>query len=99
MTKEKLISAARACRSRIEHAQGPEIGPPRRDVNAEPNTHAGNQHLVFMCEEIECMVEDETKREKTMRWLGFVQGALWQADYVSIEELKELNRPDVEGPK
>jgi hypothetical protein len=33
------------------------------------------------------------RREKAMRWLGFVQGYLWTATYCTIEDLKKVNRP------
>lgn len=36
------------------------------------------------------------KREKAMRWLGFVQGALWAQNQATIDELKRMNMPD--GP-
>lgn len=36
------------------------------------------------------------RREKLMRWLGFLQGALWSLGVYSIEELKSHNMPD--GP-
>lgn len=34
--------------------------------------------------------------EKAFRWLGFIQGALWQAGIYSIEELANHNKPDGE---
>lgn len=34
------------------------------------------------------------RREKLMRWLGFVQGILWQIEAFTLEELKSHNRPD-----
>ena len=37
----------------------------------------------------------EGRREKLMRWLGFIQGALWQRG-VPLEELKNHNRPETE---
>lgn len=36
------------------------------------------------------------RREKLMRWLGFMQGAWWLADVYTLEELKNHNRPDEE---
>ena len=33
------------------------------------------------------------KREKAMRWLGFVQGTLWGWGLATIEELKQMNAP------
>lgn len=34
------------------------------------------------------------KMEKAMRWLGFVQGALWMEGFCSIDELKDMNKPE-----
>jgi len=33
------------------------------------------------------------RREKAMRWLGFVQGTLWGWGIATIEELKKMNAP------
>jgi hypothetical protein len=33
------------------------------------------------------------RREKSMRWLGFVQGFLWAMHVATIDELKSVNRP------
>lgn len=38
----------------------------------------------------------EGKREKLMRWLGFMQGAWWTAGVYSVDELKAHNMPDGE---
>jgi hypothetical protein len=35
----------------------------------------------------------EGRREKAMRWLGFIQGVLWMLG-VPLEDLKNMNRPD-----
>lgn len=32
------------------------------------------------------------EREKLMRWLGFMQGAMWDMGYYTIDELKNHNR-------
>jgi len=37
---------------------------------------------------------DEGRREKFMRWLGFIQGALWADGVYGIDDLKEHNRPN-----
>lgn len=38
---------------------------------------------------------DEGNVDKSMRWLGFIQGALWAVGFYSIDELKEMNKPTV----
>lgn len=47
-------------------------------------------HLLFMCEEI--VKFDDT--EKTMRWLGFIQGVMWAEGLASINEMRNWNRPN-----
>ncbi len=37
-----------------------------------------------------------SKKEKAMRWLGFIQGALWGAGLTTIEEMKHVNMPEAE---
>lgn len=36
---------------------------------------------------------NEGRREKVMRWLGFIQGVLWATKVYSVDELKNHNRP------
>lgn len=35
----------------------------------------------------------EDRREKLMRWLGFMQGAWWASGVFSVEDLKKHNMP------
>lgn len=66
-------------------------------------------HLLFMCNEIERMIAEPdgpvggpenrpghtvSTRDKAMRWLGFVQGALWAGNLATIAELKRMNMPE-----
>ena len=44
-------------------------------------------HLKWMLGEMKTM----TDTEKLMRWIGFVQGALWSLGYVSIDSWREMN--------
>ncbi len=36
----------------------------------------------------------KARREKAMRWLGFLQGALWMGLGVDLKDLKRMNMPD-----
>ena len=49
-------------------------------------------HLKFMCIEAQTFV-DQNRIEKAMRWLGFLQGALWSHNHFSLEELKNHSKP------
>lgn len=50
-------------------------------------------HLVLMISKIRKFLV-EGRREKAMRWLGFIQRVLWAEDIYTIDELKEHNRTD-----
>ncbi len=60
---------------------------------SEPDTATTLQHVLWMCEEIPNLV-DAGRIEKSMRWLGFVQGCLWQIGLLTIGDLKENNKPN-----
>jgi len=36
---------------------------------------------------------DGGRRDKAMRWLGFVQGYLWSIGAAEIDDMKDDNRP------
>lgn len=52
-------------------------------------------HLKYMVIEIVTMVtfapDDSETREKLMRWIGFMQGALWSRGYFSLDTFREMN--------
>lgn len=52
-------------------------------------------HLKHMIIEMTTMnnfePDDQLTREKLMRWLGFLQGALWSRGYFSLDKLREMN--------
>ena len=65
--------------------------PPRmRRWMTEEEVH----HLRSMIDRARPMVDKPEKREKLMRWIGFMQGALWSSEAVSLEALKRMNKPD-----
>lgn len=50
------------------------------------------QHVVFMCDEGQRLV-DAGKIEKAMRWLGWVQGVAYASDWATLDDLKRMNMP------
>lgn len=50
-------------------------------------------HLVQMIPQMRDMLT-EGRREKLMRWLGFMQGVLWSVEIFTLEELMAHNKPD-----
>ncbi len=64
--------------------------------SAEIEDCAWRAHFKFMCVEGQKFV-DEGRRDKAMRWLGFLQGVLWECGHRTLDELKNDSRPDVEN--
>jgi len=56
-------------------------------------TLARFKHLLFMAQEIPKLM-DAGRVEKAMRWLGWLQGALWAAGMETLEEAKLRNAPE-----
>lgn len=94
MTKEKIIAALRMYEDEIMEIS---MKYPEQDgVNSGSYTSisSAKAHIKYMCRQTVQFLE-EGRVEKAMRWLGFIQGALWVLGEYSIAELKEHNRPDV----
>jgi hypothetical protein len=54
------------------------------------------QHARWMCQRA-CSFVDDGRLEKANRWLGFIQGVLWVCGVATIDEMRDLNRTEVEG--
>jgi hypothetical protein len=75
------------------------IEPAKHDPNANPcgagyivfRSLAVKKHLRAMLDEMDQFIA-EGKREKFMRWLGFMQGVLWTQGVYTLDELKNHNR-------
>lgn len=96
MTNEKLI--------RILDGYLHELGGihPRRYTHPDElvrfplhSTFRIRRHLLWMCVTAKGLVE-ESRTEKAMRWLGFIQGALWASGKKSLTDLKHDSMPDDE---
>lgn len=62
----------------------------------ESQRHVDNDlvaHMLTMIPQMRVFIA-EGRREKLMRWIGFIQGSLWVMGAFSIEELKQHNMPD-----
>ena len=101
MTKEKILEAVIQCESIINenmeyfNFSSLQSSPKRVDpeIDIEVNGPGFLRHLLFMCGEIRVMLEED-RREKVMRWLGFLQGALWSSG-IPLDTFKNQNRPDI----
>jgi hypothetical protein len=103
MTGEKVIKALRAHDAQMvtiymeARARVPDITvqqPERNLVAFTTDERIG--HLRWMIQETIGFVH-AGRLEKAMRWLGFIQGALWVLEISTIEESKRLNMPDGEA--
>jgi hypothetical protein len=95
MTNEKLLEAFAAC-ERLIRAEEPDAQPSRFPGHAKLGAFSRSTvacHLLYMC-----LAGDEFvlagRREKAMRWLGFIQASLCFLYPLSIDDLKTMNRPD-----
>lgn len=52
-------------------------------------------HCLWMLSMIRSFVSNSDDREKTMRWLGFVQGVLYTKGIYTIDEMREHNRNNI----
>lgn len=87
MTREKCLEVV----DRYERFLAP-LGPHKKDRDMV-------EHILGMLPKMREMLLDSGDhydpwtRGKFMRWLGFIQGVLWQRKWFTLEELKEHNRP------
>jgi hypothetical protein len=55
-----------------------------------PDPLAALSHCHWMLDEIVVFLAED-RREKAMRWLGFLQGVLWEEGEYSIDDLMKHN--------
>lgn len=67
---------------------------PWRRISDQPQI----DHLRDMIPRLRVLIA-EGRREKVMRWYGFIQGALWMLGAFTVDELKDHSNPDVEPPQ
>jgi len=55
--------------------------------------YSEDHHLHKMIPQMEEMSQhnDYATREKLMRWLGFMQGVMWEHDHYTIDDLRKMN--------
>jgi hypothetical protein len=91
MTDAKVLEVLKVYRQSFE-ARGvaKRRSPPEAQAAAQIDRLA---HLHWMLDEIESFLA-AGRREKAMRWLGFIQGCLWADGLYTVAEMKDQNRPD-----
>jgi len=95
MTDDKIREVLDRYEARINHMLGSgNISRSRATVKKRERL----RHLRDMIPKMRGMLDTSAlltaHREKLMRWLGFMQGALWVKGIYTIDELKAHNRPD-----
>jgi hypothetical protein len=63
-------------------------------LNVGPGNSKAFEHCLWMCYEIERQVR-AGERDKAMRWVCFIQGVLWVSGLLSIDSMRDDNRPAV----
>ena len=64
-----------------------------RDMPQDPRV----DYAADFCDRLIAMIDREPeRREKIMRWYGWIQGALWALGVYTVDELKAHSRPDME---
>lgn len=61
------------------------------DVTLPEQRRIVYEHVLAMIDRIDPLVE-AGRRDKAMRWYGFIQGVLWVMGMYSIDELREHSR-------
>lgn len=71
------------------------LKPTRHHDLRSPTRQQIMEHGMYVAQQIDLFVSQQ-RREKAMRWLGFLQGLAWVASggRVSIEDLGRLNMPE-----
>ena len=82
----QALRAIEAARETLRTAY-PGLEPSRNIEALEPLERA--RHLLWMCGEIEGFLSQDL--DKAMRWLGFVQGALWVMGLRGIDAMRRDN--------
>jgi len=83
MKEEKILQATGIYRAKFKELQ---VVPEQSDTDTLARA-------AWCAEQIPAFLA-EGRREKVMRWLGFVQGVLFATRVFSVEELKNHVRPD-----
>ncbi len=100
MNSEDICRAAKASLKQLDKFY-PDVTPrgmedyEKRDLASTVYLKYRIAHYKWMCVMIPKFLAEGTrsKRDKAMRWLCFVQGALYELNITSIEQFKLANRP------
>ena len=98
MTPERTIEAFDACAAAVSRDGDWNTDPLEMSEQGKGSRAVSvpfwlrMRHLLFMCGKGKEFVR-AGRTEKAMRWLGFLQGAIWAFGLASIDEMKHWNMP------
>ena len=61
-----------------------------RDNNFDGPDKANSEHLIWMCENVDC---ENWPIDKISRWLGFIQGILIYNNILTVDDERNFTRP------
>ncbi len=88
----EIIEKYESMLSKLDFVARPERANPELR-GTDMSLGARLRHLLWMLGEMRTFLK-EGRREKLMRWLGFVQGAFWCDGIASVDSSKRDNMPD-----
>jgi len=98
MTPTKVKAVFQIYLARLD-TQYPNVEPQQMTPNAQMHEVSRGltyeteiAHLKYVCIQGQKFL-DEGHAEKSMRWLGFIQGVLWARGMYTLDDLKNHNRP------
>ena len=89
MTDQKILEVLRLYEKHVAKMGAKKI---KADFNARPIADDDINHLATMIPQMREFIK-ANGREKVMRWLGFVQGVLWNKGEFTLNELRNHNKP------
>lgn len=89
MTREKFAQAVAGLRVFLGPVMGPERASPHKLLERPEHL----KHCAWMLGEM-MPLYDAGRVEKAMRWLGYVQGVFVALCLCTLNDVKELNKPD-----
>jgi hypothetical protein len=81
------------------YARALQVDPVRGDPAAlNRDKDADMRHLVWMCGQVIEFVNTQ-RMAKANRWIGFIQGVMWSYGVMTIDQMRQHNKPEGEAFK
>ncbi|OGD57303.1 hypothetical protein A2V71_00510 [Candidatus Berkelbacteria bacterium RBG_13_40_8] len=93
MTKEKYLEAIENLRQYFKKKEIPKIDYPHNEFIDPCFPDICLVHCHGMLDKMLEFLE-QGRIDKVNRWLGFIQGVLWRSGLFTLDDLKNMNKPD-----